>query len=310
MAKQIVKLHFKGQVHFGDGRLSDSRFTFDAATLFSALYIEALKAGSEKDLLDAAKTGGLYLSDAFPYVGDTLYLPKPMVQFDKVSSRGDSNNELGSQERKAAKKLGYIAADSLHRFLHGDFDPVAALEGFYIGASEVQTKVNLKREGTDDARPYHIGGFSFISGAGLYFVSQGSFDLNPLLRQLSFSGLGGKRSTGFGRFEYEVLEPPSLFLSDEVSSDASRQMLLSTSAPKVEELNNSLLDGSRYRLVRKGGFVQSATHNATPQKKRDLYEFAAGSVFTRTFEGDIFDVNDTPGAHPVYRYARAMWLEV
>jgi CRISPR-associated protein Csm4 len=56
--------------------------------------------------------------------------------------------------------------------------------------------------------------------------------------------------------------------------------------------------------------VQSATHSANPQKKRDLFLFAAGSTFSRPFDGTVFDVNATPGAHPVYRYARALWMEV
>ncbi len=55
---------------------------------------------------------------------------------------------------------------------------------------------------------------------------------------------------------------------------------------------------------------QQQAEIATLQKKRDLYVFSAGSVFRRGFEGDVFDVNATPGAHSVYRYARSLWMEV
>ena len=87
-------------------------------------------------------------------------------------------------------------------------------------------------------------------------------------------------------------------------------VLLSTATPTQDELDDDLLRGARYRVVRKGGFVQSATHSANPQKKRDLYLFTPGSTFGKRFAGDVYDVNVTPGAHPVYRYARAFWMGV
>lgn len=309
MESKTVKLRFKGQVHFGDGRLSDSRFTCDAATLFSAMYIEAMGLGLERQLLDAARAGELTISDAFPYIGETLYLPKPMVYLSRRPVHDNSDDEANSRARKAAKKIDFIASDAFVNFLSGDFDPVEALENACFGTATLQTKVNLERKDTVDARPYHVGGFSFLPDAGIYFFMQGSFDIEPVLSSLAFSGLGGKRAAGFGRFDYEIVNvahaPTGI-----APHEKTRHMLLSTATPKAEELDEALLADSRYRLVRRGGFVQSTTHGAVPQKKRDLYEFVSGSVFTHTFEGDVFDVNDTPGAHPVYRYARAMWLEV
>ena len=59
MGERIVKLSFLGPVHFGEGRLSGSGYTFDAATLFSALYLEALRLGCAHELLAAAQCGDL-----------------------------------------------------------------------------------------------------------------------------------------------------------------------------------------------------------------------------------------------------------
>ena len=53
-----------------------------------------------------------------------------------------------------------------------------------------------------DAKPYHVGGFHYREGAGLYFIAKGGYDIAPLLESLRYSGLGGKRSAGYGRFEY------------------------------------------------------------------------------------------------------------
>lgn len=310
MDTKIVRLSFQGPVHFGGGRLSDGEPTCDVATLFSAFYIEALRMGCAGRLLAAAKVGDFALSDAFPYIGHELYLPKPMVKpgtFDKGASLNDLQN---SRARKANKKLGYVAAKRYVSYLKGSFDAVREVENFKLGQAFLQTKVNLLRARGDDAEPYHVGGFAFEPGAGLYFLIKSPFPVEPLLEQLSYSGLGGKRSSGFGRFSFSVKDAGGLGELVNAEPSGRPSVLLSTSTPAVDELSDRLLQGARYRLVRRGGFVQSTVHAATPQKKRDLYLFAPGSMFNRRFNGDVFDVNATPGAHPVYRYARALWMEV
>lgn len=307
MATRMVKLTFQAPVHFGDGRLSDGEYTCDAATLFSALFIEALKAGCADELLAAAKSGDFSISDAFPYIGERLYIPKPMAC---VSERAASSAESGdSRARKANKALKYIPADKLGDFLSGSFDFVGELERFNNGVSFLRTKVNLTRSTSEDAEPYHVGGYRFAPECGLFFLVGGTYDVRPLMEQLSYSGIGGKRSSGYGRFTFEVREDAPLHLVDG-SSFGERAMLLTSALPREAELTDSLLEGARYHLVRKSGFVQSTSHAPTPRKKRSLCLFAPGSVFERCFEGDVLDVNATPGAHPVYRYARAMWMEV
>ena len=303
MEATVVKLAFAGPVHFGNGRLSDGSPTCDAATLFSALYIEALRKGSADELLCAARSGELGISDAFPYRGEQLYLPKPNIVFD--NGDGEAARSGDSRARKAAKKLKYLRLESLADFTHGKLDPVEELARFDIGESFLRMKVNLQRANGPDAKPYSVGGFSFARGCGIYFIAEGSFDLRPLLEQLSYSGLGGKRSSGYGSFEFD-LESMDL----PTPREGAQRMLLSSAAPREDELDGSLLSGARYRLERKGGFVQSANHAPTPRRKRDLWTFSPGSVFSTPFAGDVFDVNDTPGAHPVYRYARAMWMGV
>ena len=307
MADRIVKLSFSGPVHFGARRLSDGAYTCDAATLFSALYIEALQEGSAEELLYAAKNGDLQLSDAFPYIGERLYVPKPMLgNMRKDAQRGEVSE---SRERKANKKLKYIPLDSLNDYLAGNFDFIDALGQFDLGAAFARTKVNLTRATSDDAEPYHVGAFAYNPGCGIYFVVRGSYDAAPLFERLGYSGIGGKRTSGYGRFSARILNADGF--GDRLSNPASgRAMLLSSSAPKESELTDELLAGAKYHLNRKGGFVQSSTHAETFRKKRDMWTFAPGSVFLRGFEGDVFDVNATSGSHPVFRYARAMWMEV
>jgi CRISPR-associated protein Csm4 len=346
----IVKLKFIAPVHFGTGRLSSGASTCAADTLFSALFIEALAMGCADDLLAAVKTGELLISDAFPWIDAKYYLPKPYIVVEKSAdsqveataskSENSGNNEQAqSQIKKAMKKLKYIPTDILTSYLAGNIDPFHENDSFLLGTPSLTTKVNLTYEDGEDAEPYHVGGFTFEDNAGLYFIvrtsSQTPFDLQTLLQSLQYSGLGGKRSSGYGRFEYEIL--PSEKISDLLNKKGSAKILLSSATPNKSELSSELLQGAQYQLSRKSGFIQSSTYSQTQQKKCDLYTFAAGSVFRQTFSGDVFDVS-MPAAtaleslptgeasvgadiirplsqgntrtHSVYRYAKAMWLEV
>lgn len=328
---RTVKLSFDSPVHFGTGRLSGGNYVCDAGTLFSALYIEALKSGAASDLLDAARSGDLLISDAFPYIGIDLYLPKPMIAREIKQSDSIAKDTLA---KKATKKLSFIRCSEYQAFLNGTMDSCYELKKFEegLGQSFLQTKANLTRIHKPEAEPYFVGGYRYRNNCGLYFLVQGSYDLDPLLEQLQYSGLGGERSSGFGRFHFEVIDANPVSSATAKTSIAShvnvrnrehghqmklsstlsgaRRVLLTTAAPSQDELSDYLLQDARYKLVRRGGFVQSTSHYKTQQKKRDLYLFLSGSVFRREFEGDVFNVNATPGAHPVYRYARAMWMEV
>ena len=309
MALKTIRLYFRAPVHFGSGRLSDGGFTCDAATLFSALFIEALHEGCHEELLARVSKGSMAFSDAFPFAGSSNFLPRPMLPPEVVNSDMQRKaSERDSRWRKAAKKLEYVSSDHYGEYLRGELNPICELERFDVGVASARTKVSLVNRDFGDAEPYHVGAFSFKSGAGLYFLYEGEYDLRPLLDQLAYSGIGGKRSSGYGRFDYEVLDGSPL---DKVKpSGLCRWVLLSSAIPTDEELSDSLLEDARYRLVKKSGFVQSESHSARPQKKRDAFCFAPGSTFARRFVGDIVDVNATAGSHPVYRYARAMWLEV
>lgn len=316
MDARIMKLTFLSPVHFGEGRLSGGRLTCDAATLFSALFIEALHMGCSEELLLAVKSGELYFSDAFPYIADELYLPKP--HFGVSPDDGDVRGlwvSGDSRAKKAFKKLKYIRQERLSAFLDGTMDAVAELQAFSLGASSLQMKVNLAYENSEDAEPYSVGSYSFNDDCGIYFILCGSYDIGPLMESLQYSGLGGKRTSGYGRFCYSIEDACGLsaFLrisNDSLLSEPAMYMLLSSAVPSEYELTDELLAGARTKVVKKGGFVQSSSYAFSPQKKRNSFVFSPGSMFARTFDGEVLDVGMKSGAHPVYRYAKAMWMEV
>ena len=93
-----------------------------------------------------------------------------------------------------------------------------------------------------------------------------------------------------------------------LKNKTSRQILLSVALPKEDELE-SALDKASYQLLKRSGYVASENYADEWKKKKDLYVFSAGSCFEQRFEGDIYDVSDN-GKHPVYRYAKALFLGV
>ena len=78
---------------------------------------------------------------------------------------------------------------------------------------------------------------------------------------------------------------------------------------KEDELEEAL-NGAEYLLCKRSGFVDSAGYAKEQQRKRDLYVLKAGACVGMKFQGDVYDVSGKNGAHPVYRYAKPMFLEV
>lgn len=308
----IYSLRFPIGVHFGAGSLWDSMNTLPADTFFSALCQEAFAHGGETELealVAAARKGALRLSDLFPFVGDELYLPKPLYPVT-------SEQEGDSIVKKSFKKLKYIPVSQWDTYLRGELNPVEAAGQFQqFGKSSVRTmSASRAPEKLDsgDMLPYSVGVYQFSPGSGLYLIAgfadeklQNLFDV--LLHSLSYSGLGGKRSAGLGRFTAEKTAVP-VVLEQKLRSKKAPYMALSVCMAEADELEN-VMEGAQYLLLKRSGFIASPNYAPELWRKRDFYSFCAGSCFERPFAGIIFDVGGS-GAHPVYRYAAALWMEM
>ena len=303
MVYQLYKLEFLNNVHFGKNSLNDAEISFSADTLFSALCIEALKSGELKKLYEITQKGELVISDAFPYQGKTYYLPKPCVRIERTESRGNSS------EKKKIKKMKYIPAEQVDSWLSGNFVPDERYDLSRLGKKGV--KVSVAVRGKEEPDPYRVKYFSFNEGNGLYFLAGGTEEnlkfLEKLMTSLSYSGLGGKRYAGMGRFDYRIAGIPEN-IQKRLQQKAARYMLLSTALPDEEELPQVMQEAD-YQLARRGGFVASETYSEQQMRKKDLYVFAAGSCFGKTFSGNIYDVS-SGGKHVVYRYAKGFFMGV
>lgn len=321
MRSFLYKLQFTTPVHFGpsDSALSlySSGATFCADTLFSALCHTALAlqgpAGLEA-LCRWVQAGELLLSDGMPWHRDIFYLPKPMIQ-------SQTSAELPAADRKAMKKLQWLPVDALGSYAQSlaggaAFEPRRYAVSF---GSEVSfVRVNL-RDG-EEALPYTVGAYAFAKDCGLYFLARCKHEsqvhtLRTLLDMLGLTGMGGKVSSGYGRFvvQDEVdLDTPAgtqaRWFHEALTGEHARYLLVSASLPRDDELDVAL-EGASFALVRRGGFVQSPTYAGTAQKKRTQFFLASGSVLLHPFTGDLYEVGGS-GAHPVYRYGRPIMLGV
>ena len=85
-------------------------------------------------------------------------------------------------------------------------------------------------------------------------------------------------------------------------------MSLSGALPRENELEEAM-ENAEYMLLKRSGFVSSSSYCDSFMRKKDLYIFASGSCFRRKFEGDVYDVSSN-GTHPVYRYAKPIFIGV
>ena len=302
----IYELTFRTGVHFGENVLSDSESTFCADTLFSALYMEALKTSPDEAdrFLRFVAEDKLLWSDALPRIHDTVYLPKPYMPIEGTGPLQDTS------VRKALKAMRHVPIGLFDRYMAGGLLPEQIKSTAALGKRETRSATAVR--GVDEPLPYHIGVFRFNEECGLdiliSYQDEENFALfDALMKSLSGSCIGGKRASGVGRFDYQV-KTVGQDLVDKLTAPHSYYMSLSVCLPDENELA-SVLEGSYYMIRKRSGFVLSETYAPESRRKKDLYVFAAGSCFSRRFSGSVADVSNR-GTHPVYRYAKPLWLGV
>ena len=293
MKYKIIKLIFNNHVHFGERRLSDSGFTFKSDSFYSALMIEAVKLGLDKEFLDMVRSNQLLISDLFPYKHDEFFLPKPNIKlpYEQLIN-------------KKFRQLEYISAGNMPDFILHRLNIDEECEKQSFGESSLSEKVSLQSE---ESEPYVVGIFQFQKDAGLYLIAKVSENaeslLDSLLKCLSLTGIGGKRTAGYGKFEFRYEESR---LMDSILNDMQKRKLLISTAitpnGKVPPLDNA-----RYKLIKRSGFIDSEYYSQTPTKKTDIYAFQAGSTFPDSFDGDVFIVGNK-GNHPVYKFLKPLFI--
>lgn len=347
MLYRLYKLRFLTPVRFGvDSRgagLDQASLAGHADTLFSAFVSEAAAYGEKaaKQLLDEAQAGNMLLSDLFPYQGERLYLPRPLLppRFD-MQNQEQTPAEIrqGAGRRKLWKQQKYLAVSDFPAYLRwletgSIFDSQPAQFGAFVTAD----KVNRREE---DALPYLVASYTFKpdqqtsagvpvsydngqdAGSGLYFIlgttgSELADRVDNLIASLGYSGIGGKRSSGYGKFElYEdpidmdeqgVYDDDAALYAMLTAAQADWQMTLSVLWPTAEEVPH--LKDAYYQLIQRSGFVNSPAYAPQAMKRHGIHMINSGSCLKTRAAGQIGDLS-AQGAHPVYRYGKPLYAGV
>ena len=324
MRHKIILFRFTSPVHFGDaaegGGLGEILSYCRADTFFSALCREAADISQEllACVVEGMQRGKLRFSDLFPWKKANhcyeLYLPRPVMNLPHTEQAETlSYEEVREQsgERKKYKKRSFIRASEMESYLQER--NISAQPDF--GKEELRTQYNAREK-----RPYGIGAYHFMPDAGLYLILSGDEELaeklEPLIKLLGMAGIGGKRSSGFGKY---IFEDAPLDLSDEntyggddvalykmlCAGHSNCYMALSSFLPEKLEVGN--ISSGTGKIIKRGGFAWSREMTG-PAKVSSVYMMASGSCFSKRLEGRIADVNNGSAPHPVYKYGKGLFV--
>ena len=216
-----------------------------------------------------------------------------------------------SGERKKYKKRSFIRASEMESYLQER--NISAQPDF--GKEELRTQYNAREK-----RPYGIGAYHFMPDAGLYLILSGDEELaeklEPLIKLLGMAGIGGKRSSGFGKYIFEDdpldLSDENTYGGDDVSlykmlcaGHSNCYMALSSFLPEKLEVGD--MSSGTGKIIKRGGFAWSREMTG-PAKVSSVYMMASGSCFSKRLEGRIADVNNGSVPHPVYKYGKGLFV--
>ena len=315
------QLNFQSPVHFGQsetgGKLEKAGFEFSADSLFSAICAELAQQG-ELDILekivDMAKKGELLLSDLFPFMdkdGDEIYyLPRPYLfrSNGSVEKLDMEQAKVISAQRKVAKKQQYIRASEYGAYIKamakGEiYSLQTPLQDF--GENSLMERVNCRQS---EPLPYYVGQYTFAKNAGLYGIVKMPEDFQDrfisILYSLGLAGIGGERSSGYGRFTSElfdlddIVEDTKALMDMLENSSTTTQMNISVLKPAADELEN--VKEGQYQLKKRSGFTDNI-------KRDSVYMLASGSCFKKRLNGEVVDISRDYG-HPIWRYGKGLFV--
>lgn len=303
MAKRtytVLKLRFVSPLHLAKGKTDDygeSEELLHADALKSALFVCA------RQVLGAEVVGDtdaffqrFRISSAFPFVGNELFFPKPQAKVQafpdgeidekrqakkhkKLAFLGQSYFEdLITDRKKYLRKADFITDG---RFV-SDHADVRALGNVPVFATDVQQRVTIPANYTEDPLPYYVDRLYFSQSAGLWFAFEPTdgdatiyADVLAALKCLGDNGIGTDRSVGNGQFE--VIEAE---LTLNVADVPTHDLLLSLWCPQQAEIDAHFLAQSAYGLVKRGGYMASPDRpEHLTYRKKSIYMFTEGSIF-------------------------------
>lgn len=330
-AYELVLLRFDTPVHFGaageGGGLERIQSVCQADTFFSALCQEAVSIdpGLLTRLAEKAAAGHIRLSNLLPWhqIGREeyqLYLPRPLLSVKSDEGRTALSFEeakASSKERKALKKRAFIRASEMGQYM----DDLKKRENTISPEPSFGTASDAVHFNGRTRTPYTVGTWHFAPDAGLYAVfaleEEADWDwLEPVVHSLGYTGIGGRRSSGMGKFHFAddpvPLSEDFIYGEDDATlyamleeSEAKHQMALCPVLPEKADIPAAAAGTGK--VIRRGGFASSSLMKGAARMS-SVYMMTAGSCFAKRIAGRIADVNNGTAPHPIYRYGKGLYV--
>lgn len=318
----IFKLKNLTPLHVGTGQ---ENYDFSANDLSSDEISSALAAikaqHGDADSIDAFLRA-FSISSAFPFIGDMLFLPRPIGHLNICISGMEEH-----QYRKELKKIKYVELSIWQKLIGGQQVTIdhAQLYKEYLmplsdspkecpSVKQVVQRVGVNRD-YQDTVPFFFEWQYFSASAGLFFIVDADTEVTKelllLASLLGESGIGTDKSVGGGKFDVEC---GTIEIAD--IHNATSTMLLSSFIPTEEDFSHLQLANSIYSLIYRNGFIAGSTEEQFRHlRKKSIYMFNVGSVFNTLhgLEGKIVnlrpDWNDDT-LHPVYRSGKPFTVKI
>ncbi len=318
----IFKLKNLTPLHVGTGQ---ENYDFSANDLSSDEISSALAAikaqHGDADSIDAFLRA-FSISSAFPFIGDMLFLPRPIGHLNICISGMEEH-----QYRKELKKIKYVELSIWQKLIGGQQVTIdhAQLYKEYLmplsdspkecpSVKQVVQRVGVNRD-YRDTMPFFFEWQYFSASAGLYFIVDADTEVTEELFRLTTllgeAGIGTDKSVGGGKF---VAERDTIEIAD--VPEATSTMLLSTFIPTEDDFSHIQLDNSSYSLIFRNGFIAgSSVEHFRHLRKKSIYMFDVGSVFDtkHVLEGKIVDLRpnwDDDTLHPVFRSGKPFTVNI
>ena len=324
MVYLLYKLKFPNGIHVGaNSSLELTSTTVSSDVFYSAFYTEYIRIFGENDreLFQLTENDEFKISDLLPFkemkTETVFYVPKPFVNDIERKQSSDENEQV--VDRKKVKKLSYIPASRLNEY----FEFLKTGKNFPeidddFGEKELHTKNKVSRIG-EDTELYNVEVFRFNEKSGLYFIVQLPKEwqekFENVLESLSLTGIGGKKSAGYGQFIRELktenYKADDIFLHTNLKkiSTSGKYLLLSSYLPQKDEIEKIKNKENGYQLIKRSGFVNSPKYSENPQKRKQVYMISSGAVLNFKPAGRLADLK-LHGNHSIYRMGKPIVIGV
>lgn len=331
MNYHLYALQFDSPIHFGSveqgAGIEHTDFSFSSDAFFSALVAELLKAKQDEmiaHLLDKVEKGALRFSSLLPWKRldgkIAFYLPRPLFVLEPAKNVQETfdyqSTCRAATQLKKQKKIKFIRASRLQMYFSALIGKKPFAEDNDFGIETLRQCANCRELET---LPYFVGQFGFKKQAGLYIILGAKDDLDAQIfaKTLDFiglSGLGGKKSSGLGKFHVEWKQKLSDKSSENDDAKMLYKMLQAENAPWQMTLAGLIPDKSNlpmvkegyYSLRRAGGFVTTASLG---KKKNSVCLLNDGSCFKSRLEGTLACLGESD-AHPIWRYGYGLYIGI